>query len=414
MKRNRRSVLGTARNRFSDIDELNNYQLAQALAKTKVKLGSMEQAKFAVIRENLEFMKTITLLKDDHKNCKEEISSLKEKLETNTTLNEQLQQKDVEIGQLRSLLAVTRKSLELEKDAASALVVSLEVEKDAASSLVLSLDDSLDEIDKVLHPKGEQALPPPNTLSPESLQSSFDSGLNSTSNSSGLNSTSNSENSGENKTITNTPAGGAGFFPPNGLTMGPSPTLVPSTLLLPSQLNSPAAQGPSHSIQGHNSTSKSCNGDIIGVKKPQDRPCKSPKTVFVHPMARPPKKHSLKAVPGMIAPSLEAMLPMPFTAIFEEKENIDPFTTPRMPSSHSKAKRLKREILRPKEDVVTETPRIVSTKDEFGCKRQTPSRSAKSAIKSFIEPKLGSKLRRGDNHTDNFSLSYVTDKKKNK
>ena len=136
-KKNRRSVLNSARRNLPDVDETNNYQLADALAKTRVELSKAHTEKFKYVSQNLKLMETIVHLKDENKK-----------------LSMRLEEREVEIENIQKLL-------------------------NGHESSIQQLNRTFDDLQVTVQ---ESVSPNPTTVqSPPSLVSSFDSGLNSSS-----------------------------------------------------------------------------------------------------------------------------------------------------------------------------------------------------------------------------------------
>lgn len=278
-KKNRRSVLTSARRNFSNVDDSNNYQLADALAKTRVELSKVHKEKMQYVAQNLKFMETITHIKDENKR-----------------LNLRLSEQEKELARVQSLVKGHHSSIQ---------------------KLNRSFDDLQVTVDGLVTPAATVVLSPP------SLVSSFDSGLNASS----LNSS--SERNEAAIHIESAPLAGLKLL---------SPLSTPESDL---------------------STSIPLNTD--SDKENSETP-KLPKPIFLEKRARSTgKRHKRKYPEGL---PLKEDLPKNF-----EEASVDVFETPQVVS--------KKTVVQPR-------------------KRETPSRSAKLAVKSMAEPRLGTKLRQGD------------------
>ena len=277
-KKNRRSVLNSARANQPEVDETNNYQLADALAKTRVQLSNVHKEKFLYVSQNLKFIETITHLKDENKR-----------------LATRLEERELELRTIKN---------------------QLQGHKNSIQQLNRSFDD--------LQVTVEGAITPTSTvvLSPPSLVSSFDSGLNSSS----INSSSERHE---------------GFAEIAPLAVKQSPEYV-------------AESG-------------------IPSSDPDKENTETPRIT----------KQTLSDMPS-------------------QRGNRRPKR--KYPECHLQEK-FSEVINSPPVDILLETPQINNKKAAFPKKRETPSRSAKSAVKSLLEPKLGSKLRQGDPNTDPFFLN---------
>lgn len=290
-KIHRRSVLLSARRNIHDIDESNNYQLADALAKTKIDLSNVHKEKMLYVSENLKYMELVTQLKADNKR-----------------LNQALSEKETKLMKLQT---------------------QLKSHKNNIDNLSTSFEDVSILVDDII------ASNPTVIDSPSSLNSnSFDSGLNSSS----LNSS---------KTGSN-----------------PSPPTLPAALLT----------------------------DKLLKEKPGPSPPLLPKAVDPFP----------KAVARLPHPGFSLNLPVKVSVsepIIKGKKTVcksanlkkSNLKTPRTCGTKPQKRKLGGDY-----DKAEATPRY--------CKRETPSRRAKSVVKSLAEPALGSKLRQGDPHTDGFFM----------
>ena len=281
-KKNRRSVLTSARANQPKVDETNNYQLADALAKTRVELSNVHKEKFLYVSQNLKFIETITQLKDENKK-----------------LAAKLEERELELRNIKNQLQGHKSSIQ-------------------------QLNRSFDDLQVTV----EGAITPTSTvvLSPPSLVSSFDSGLNSSS----INSSSERH---------------------EGFT-----EVAP---LAVKQLLSPEFAAES--------------GITVPSSGPDKENTETPRIT----------KQTLNEMPS-------------------QRGNRRPKR--KYPECYLQEK-FSEEINSPPVDILLETPQINNKKTAFPKKRETPSRSAKSAVKSLLEPKLGSKLRQGDPNTDPFFLN---------
>ncbi|KAL5264045.1 hypothetical protein ACHWQZ_G005217 [Mnemiopsis leidyi] len=279
-KKNRRSVLNSARANRPNVDETNNYQLAEALAKTRVELSKVHKEKFLYVSQNLKFIETITQLKDENKK-----------------LSARLEERELELQNIKN---------------------QLQGHKSSIQQLNRSFDDLQVTVNGAITPTTSVILSPP------SLVSSFDSGLNSSS----INSSSERHE---------------GF-----IEIAP---LAVKQLLSPEFIES-------------------------GITDPSSDPDKensdTPRIPKQTQIDQPPQRGNRR--PKRKYPE------------FYLQENLSD------------------ELNSPPVEILLETPQINNKKTAFPKKRETPSRSAKSAVKSLLEPKLGSKLRQGDPNTDPFFL----------
>ena len=299
IKKVRRSVLQSARRNSNNVDESNNYQLADALAKTKNDLAKVYKEKFSVISENLKLMEKITILKDDKRK-----------------LNDQLDAKNNELDKLKTSITKHKKTISL-------------------------LNKSFNEVD--LLSNGKVPVFSTTELTPQSQEGSFDSGLNNSSLDSGS----------LLKSLT-----------PDSVILSDvlqSPPCVALTDLSPTKLRStpspmfPGAVCKTSAAKKGKDLPEVCTGTISSDKESSETPrgCQELKQNRFNNIQQRGKD------------------------IKESKSTNDPH----------------------------KTPHLTTITGKFTNRRETPSRSAKAAIKSMTEPRLGCKLRQGDPTADPFFLN---------
>ena len=277
-KKNRRSVLNSARRNLPNVDETNNYQLADALAKTRVELSKTHKEKFQYVSQNLKYMETITQLKDENKKLR------------------------IRLAERESEFLNVQKQLKGHKNS------------------IQQLNRSFDNLNVTL--EGFVAPDSAAIFSPQSLVSSFDSGMNSSS----LDSSSEHHK-----------------------------PLVESAPLATKQLFLPEFT-PDAEITLTTTPKKEWNNNQENIETPR-----IPKTPVTDIPIQTVKRRQKRKYPEVTI----------------KEQCYEPQDSPPV-------------------DILLETPQIINRKPAYSKKRETPSRSAKLAIKSLVEPKLSGKLRQGD------------------